>query len=165
MEEDSKWRSEEEEGEEEKGLMAFPLIAPLPTFVPTLHPHSQPHAPTQLSRRGPCGPGTQFPSTVGAWGWGHGPQGLVASRPTLAMSLYGQSTLGTLTWGEGDACVRSVRWGCDGPQTPPPHPAPTQKGLRSPPPELRRGDWCSWMLGKTVQVIAASTQQPLRAKG
>lgn len=35
MEEDSKWRSEEEEGEEEKGLMAFPLIAPLPALIPT----------------------------------------------------------------------------------------------------------------------------------
>lgn len=35
VEEDSKWWSEEEEGEEEKGLMAFPLIAPLPAFIPT----------------------------------------------------------------------------------------------------------------------------------
>lgn len=46
MEEDSKWQSEEEEGEEEKGLMAFPLIAPLPTFILTLHPRIQPRVPT-----------------------------------------------------------------------------------------------------------------------
>lgn len=48
MEEDSKRLSEEEEGEEEKGLMAFPLIAPLPAPIPTLmapHPVSVPGAP------------------------------------------------------------------------------------------------------------------------
>lgn len=77
MEEDSKWQSEEEEGEEEKGLMAFPLIAPLPTFILTLRPHIQPRAPTWHSQRGPCGPGdrtgTQFPPVDGAWGQDHGP--------------------------------------------------------------------------------------------
>lgn len=58
MEEDSKWRSEEEEGEEEKGLMAFPLIAPLPPFIPTLHPRIQPPAPAVAQPEGtlwPCG--------------------------------------------------------------------------------------------------------------
>ena len=65
MEEDSEWRSEEEEGEEEKGLMAFPLIAPFPTFIPTFRPRIQPPRPTWPSRRGPCSlggrAGTRFP--------------------------------------------------------------------------------------------------------
>lgn len=53
MEEDSKWRSEEEEGEEEKGLMAFPLIAPLPALIPT----------PSCKGRGPI-------PTTGAQAWG-----------------------------------------------------------------------------------------------
>lgn len=51
-----------------------------------------------------------------AWGQGHGSQGLVASRPTLAMPPRGQSTPGTLTWGEGNGRAQSVPWGYDGPQ-------------------------------------------------
>lgn len=73
MEEDSKWRSEEEEGEEEKGLMAFPLIAPLPTFSPNLHPRIQPPAPTWPSQRGPCGPGGRTRTRFPPMGKGTGP--------------------------------------------------------------------------------------------
>lgn len=72
MEEDSKWRSEEEEGEEEKGLMAFPLIAPLPTFIPTLHPCIQPPAPVWSH---PGDPGGRAGTDSQPWkGTGVGPQ-------------------------------------------------------------------------------------------
>lgn len=85
MEEDSKWRSEEEEGEEEKGLMAFPLIAPLPTFIPTLHPCIQPPAPVWSQQETLVAEQGLVPSLGWAQGWGHSPQGLMTSRPTLAM--------------------------------------------------------------------------------
>lgn len=68
MEEDSKWRSEEEEGEEEKGLMAFPLIAPLPTCIPTLHPCIQPPAPVWSHPGDPGGrAGTNSQPWMGTW--------------------------------------------------------------------------------------------------
>lgn len=125
MEEDSKWRSEEEEGEEEKGLMAFPLIAPLPTFIRTLHPHIQPPAPAWPSWRGTLVPRTQFP----LHGQGMGLYSLRANglQTHMALPLHGQSTPATT----GDVHVQSVPWGCGGtrnttlPCPSPTHPAPT----------------------------------------
>lgn len=99
--------------------MAFPLIAPLPTFIPTLHPCIQPASHSSLlPSRGyhsDIRAGTGSQPWVGT-GWDHSPQGLTTSRPTLAMPWHGQSTPGTLTWGAGNAHVPSVPWGHEDPQ-------------------------------------------------
>lgn len=178
MEEDSKWRSEEEEGEEEKGLMAFPLIAPLPTFIPTLHPRIQPPAPAWPSRRGPWWRGWGSFPTHGQGDRAAVPKGWWPPDPPWpchhAGTAYRAPSLGVMHVRDlctGDTMVPKAP-PC--PCTSPPRPTSTQDGASfATPGAVRGGGGLPWgpvqpdARGCPVllQLFAASPQQPLGAKG
>lgn len=101
-----------------------------------------------------------------AKGQGHGPQGLVAFGPTLAMPPCKKSTPGTLTRSEHDARVGSVPWGYDGPQKRLPAcacllpiPFPRERGLPLPPPGLCReaGGCCGGRRSRMLRGVLSSS--------
>lgn len=116
-----------------------------------------------------------------AKGQGHGPQGLVAFGPTLAMPPCKKSPPGTLTRSDHDARVGSVPWGYDGPQKRLPAcacllpiPFPREKGVTFATPGavpggggLLRGPAQPDAQGSALllQLFGASPQQPLGAEG
>lgn len=119
--------------------MAFPLIAPLPTFIPTLHPCIQAPVPVWSHPRDPGGrAGTDSQPWMGT----DGSPRAGDLRATLAVPWHGQSTPGTLTWGAGNA--RCSPKHLLAPAQLLPTPLPPKRGFHSPPQGCARSRGLPW---------------------